>query len=147
MELEKFPKMAQNWTSKIKFFVPPNIEIKPSYQNELSKSDIPVYRGIITTVNHTNTKGESVSLESGEKIEVGTLFWIPSKRPSQLIQNLVENLGLELDEQGNVKTDQLQQTNVKGLFAAGDVHGSMGALAAAYDGGVAATSIVHEWYD
>jgi thioredoxin reductase len=36
---------------------------------------------------------------------------------------------------------------LKGLFAAGDVQGSMGALAAAYDGGMAATSIVHEWYD
>jgi pyruvate/2-oxoglutarate dehydrogenase complex dihydrolipoamide dehydrogenase (E3) component len=35
----------------------------------------------------------------------------------------------------------------KGLFAAGDVKGSMGALAAAYDGGIAATSIVYEWYD
>jgi thioredoxin reductase len=147
VELEKFPKMAQNWTSKIKVFISPNIEIKSSYQNELSKLDIPVYREIITNVNHTNTKVESVSLESGEKIEVDTLLWIPPKRPSQLIQRLVENLGLELDEQGYVKTDEMQQTNVKGLFAAGDVQGSMGALAAAYDGGMAATSIVHEWYD
>jgi thioredoxin reductase len=147
MELEKFPKMAQNLTSKIKVFISPNIEIKSSYQNELSKLDIPVYREIITNVNHTNTKVESVSLESGEKIEVDTLLWIPPKRPSQLIQRLVENLGLELDEQGYVKTDEMQQTNVKGLFAAGDVQGSMGALAAAYDGGMAATSIVHEWYD
>ena len=34
-------------------------------------------------------------------------------------------------------------------FAAGDVKGSspIGALAAAYNGGIAATSIVHEWYD
>jgi pyruvate/2-oxoglutarate dehydrogenase complex dihydrolipoamide dehydrogenase (E3) component len=147
VELEKFPKMAQNWTSKIKVFISPNIEIKSSYQNELSKLDIPVYREIITNVNHTNTKVESVSLESGEKIEVDTLLWIPPKRPSQLIQRLVENVGLELDEQGYVKTDEMQQTNVEGLFAAGDVQGSMGALAAAYDGGMAATSIVHEWYD
>jgi hypothetical protein len=60
-----------------KVFIPPNIEIKSSYQNELSKLDIPVYRGIIINVNHTNTKVESVSLESGEKIEVDTLLWIP----------------------------------------------------------------------
>jgi thioredoxin reductase len=147
-ELERLPKMVKNWTSKIKVIImSPNIEIKSSYQNELSKLDIPVYRGIITNVNHTNTKVESVLLESGEKIEVDTLLWIPSKRPSQLIQRLVENLGLELDEQGNVKTDQMQKTNVKGLYAAGDVTGSMGALAAAYDGAKVATSIVHEWYD
>jgi thioredoxin reductase len=148
MELDWFPKMAQNWTSKIKVFISPNIEIKSSYQNELFKLDIPVYRGIITKVNHTNTKVESVSLESGENIQVDTLLWIPPVKPSQLIQRLVENLGLELDEQGYVKTDERQQTNVKGLFAAGDVQvGSKGALAAAYNGGMAATSIVHEWYD
>jgi thioredoxin reductase len=147
VQLEWFPKMVQNWTSKIKVFIPPNLEIEPSYQNELSKLGIPVYRGIITNVNHTNTKVESVTLESGEKIEVETLLWIPSKRPSPLIQRLVENLGLELDEQGNVKTDPMQKTNVKGLYAAGDVNGSMGALVAANDGGIAGVSIAHEWYD
>lgn len=148
MELEKLPKMAQNWTSKIKVFIPPNIEITTSYQNELSKLDIHVYRGIITKVNHTNSKVESVSLESDEKIEADTLLWIPSKRPSQLIRRLVENLGLELDEQGYVKTDKMQQTNVKGLFAAGDVQNPYsGALEAAYKGGMAAFSIVHAWYD
>jgi thioredoxin reductase len=49
----------------------------------------------------------------------------------------------------DVKTDRKLQTNVKGLYAVGDVQGSspIGALAAAYDGGMAATSIVHEWYD
>jgi thioredoxin reductase len=104
MELEKLPKMTQNWTSKIKVFIPPNMEITPLYQNELSKLDILTYRGIITKISHTNSKVESVSLESGEKIEVHTLLWIPSKRPSPLIQRLVENVGLDLDEQGYVKT-------------------------------------------
>ncbi len=138
--------MVQNWTPKIKVFVSPNI--KASYKNKLSKLNISVYKGIITNVNHTNTKVESVSFESGEKIEVDTLLWIPSKRPSPLIQRLVENLGLELDEQGYVKTDDMQQTNVKVLFAAGDVQNPYsGALESAFKGGMAATSIVHEWHD
>jgi thioredoxin reductase len=148
MELEHLPKMAQNWTSKIKVFVSPNMEITTSYQNELSKLGIPIYRGVITKVNHTNSKVESVSLESGEKIEAGTLLWIPSKRSSPLIQKLVKNLGLELNEQGYVKTDKMQQTNINGLYAAGDVQNPYsGALEAAYTGGMAAFSMVREWYD
>jgi thioredoxin reductase len=148
MELEHLPKMAQNWTSKIKVFVSPNMEVTTSYQNELSKLGIPIYRGVITKVNHTNSKIESVSLESGEKIEVGTLLWIPSKRPSPLIQILVKNFGLELNEQGYVNTDKMQQTNIKGLYAAGDVQNPYsGALEAAYTGGMAAFSMVREWYD
>ena len=146
-ELKRFPKVARNWTSKIKVFVPQDMKIESSYQNELTKLDIPVHRGNITNVNHANTKIQSVTLDSGKKTEVDTLWWIPSRRPSQLIQRLVENLGLEVDDQqGNIKTDQKQQTNVKGLFAVGDVAGSMGALGAAHDGGKAATSIVHKWY-
>jgi thioredoxin reductase len=148
MELEHLPKMAQNWTSKIKIFVSPNMEITTSHQNELSKLGIPIYRGVIKKVNHTNSKVESVSLESGEKIEAGTLLWIPSKRPSPLVQRLVKNFGLELNEQGYVKTDSMQQTNVKGLYAAGDVQNPYsGALEAAYTGGMAAFSMVREWYD
>ena len=148
MELEKLPKMAQNWTSKIKVFISPNMEITPSYQNELSKLGIPIYRGIIKKVNHTNSKVESILLNSGEKIETETLLWIPSKRPSPLIQKLVQNMGVELDQQGYVKTDKMQQTNIKGLYAAGDVQNPFsGALEAAYTGGMSAVSIVHEWYD
>lgn len=146
-ELKRFPRVARNWTSKIKVFVPQDMKIESTYQNELIKLDIPVHRGNITNVNHINTKIQSVTLDSGKKTEVDTLWWIPSRRPSQLIQRLVENLGLEVDDQqGNIKTDQKQQTNVKGLFAVGDVAGSMGALGAAHDGGKAATSIVHKWY-
>src|SRR5918994_412064 len=147
-ELEKLPKMAQNWTSKIKVFISPKMEITTSYQNELSKLGIPIYRGIITKVNHTNSKVKSILLNSGEKIETETLIWIPSKRPSPLIQKLVENMDVELDQQGYLKTDKMQQTNIKGLYAAGDIQNSFsGALEAAYTGGMSAISIVHEWYD
>jgi thioredoxin reductase len=149
MQLISFPKMVQNLTSKIKVFLSPNIKIEPSYQIELSKLDISVYRGIITKVNHSSTKVESVSLESSENIQVDTLLWIPQVKPIQLIQRLIENFGLELNEQGYIKTYEELQTNVKGLYAAGGVQGwsPIGALAAAYNGGIAATSIVREWYD
>ena len=149
MQLDLFPKMIQNWTSKIKVFISLHIKIESSYQNELSKLNISVYRGIIIKVNHNGTKVESVSLESGENIPVDTLLWIPQVKPIQLIQRLIENFGLELNEQGYIKTDEKLRTNVKGLYAAGDVKGSspIGALAAAYNGGIAATSIVHEWYN
>ncbi|HKG29625.1 MAG TPA: FAD-dependent oxidoreductase [Nitrososphaeraceae archaeon] len=115
----------------------------------MSKLNISVYRGIIIKVNHNGTKVESVSLESGENIQVDTLLWIPQVKPIQLIQRLIENFGLELNEQGYIKTDEKLRTNVKGLYAAGDVKGSspIGALAAAYNDGIAATSIVHEWYN
>lgn len=148
-DLERFPKLVQNWTQEIKVFISSDMEITSSYEDELSRIGIVVHRGNITKVNHSDKKVQSVSLDSGELVEVNTLFWIPPKRPSPLIQKLVENLGLELDGQDNIKTDEMRQTNVKGLYAAGDVRGPIpiGALAAAYDGGMAASSIVRGWYN
>ena len=58
---------------------------------------------------------------------------------------MIENLGLELNGQGYIKTNEKVRTNVKGIYAAGEIKGSspIGALAAAYSGGIAATSIGH----
>ena len=148
MQLDLFPNMVHNLTSK-KVFLSPNIEIESSYQKELYKLNISFYRGIITKVTHSNSKVQSISFESGENIQVDTLLWISLVKPIPLIQRLIENLGLELNEQDYIKTNENLRTNVKRLYAAGDVKGSspIGALAAAYNGGIAATSIVHEWYD
>ena len=98
MQLDLFPRMVQNWTSKIKVFISPNIERESSYHNELSKLNIPVYRGLISKVKNTSTKVGSVTLELGENIQVDALLWILPVKPIQLIQILIENLGLELNE-------------------------------------------------
>ena len=34
---------------------------------------------------------------------------------------LLEDLGIELNERGNVKTDEMKMTNIPGVFAAGDM--------------------------
>lgn len=77
----------------------------------------------------------------------GTLVWTPTEKPPPLVQRLVKNTDLELDESGYVKTYEMQHTNVERLYAAGDVQGWRGAIESAHDGGMAATSIVHEWFD
>ena len=115
-------------------------------RNELAVLGIPVYEGSITEVHHTVGKVEAVSLDSGSKVAVGTLLWKPHARISSLIQNLVANLGLEIDESGWVATGELQQTNVPDVWAAGDVQGWVGGLGAAAAGDRAAFSLIKAWY-
>ena len=145
-QLRGFPKMAQNWTRQIKVISPPGIEIEPSYRAELTALGITLHVGPICRIHHTDGKVEAVTLESGDRVSVGTLLWIPPEASTPLLENLVENLGLALDESGYVETDDNMRTNVKGLWAAGDVQGSSGGLDAASAGGKAAFDIVREWY-
>lgn len=61
---------------------------------------------------------------------------------------LAKSIGVELDERGYIKTDSLMQTNIDGVFAAGDVVNHFGSfkqdITAAAMGAVAATSAYND---
>ena len=145
-EISSFPLMAQNWTSDIKVILAADTALNTAYEAQLGELGIPIHYGAITEIHHNDGKAHSVTLDSGERVEVGTLLWTPPEKPSPLVQNLVENLGLELNEYGHVAANEMQQTNVERLWTAGDVQGWTGAIESANAGGVAAFFLVHGWY-
>lgn len=61
---------------------------------------------------------------------------------------LAKSIGVELDERGYIKTDSMMQTNIDGVFAAGDVVNHFGSfkqdITAAAMGAVAATSAYND---
>lgn len=83
-------------------------------------------------------KGSKELVVDGLFVEVGA---IPNVE-------LAQRLGVELDERGHIKTDNLMQTNIDGVFAAGDIVNHFGAfkqdITAAAMGAVAATSAYND---
>ena len=145
-EISSFPLMAQNWTSHIKVILAVNAELDAAYEAQLGELGIPICHGSITEIHHNHGKVHRVTLDSGEQVDVGTLLWTPPEEPSPLVQNLVDNLDLKLNEYGYVAANEMQQTNIYRLWAAGDVQGWTGAIESANAGGMAAFSITHGWY-
>ncbi len=145
-EISSFPLMAQNWTSDIKVILTTDAELDAAYEAQLGELGIPIHHGAITEIHHDDGKVHAVTLDSGERIEVGTLLWTPPEKPSPLVKNLVDNLGLELNEYGHVAANEMQQTNLDRLWAAGDVQGWTGSIESANAGGMAAFYMVHGWY-
>ena len=145
-EISRFPLMAQNWTSNIKVILAAAAELDSAYEVQLNELGIPIHGGNITEVHHDDGKVHTVTLHSGEQVNVGTLLWTPPEKPSLLVQNLVDNLGLQLNENGYVAANEMQQTNIDRLWAAGDVQGWTGAIESANAGGMAAFFIVHGWH-
>lgn len=62
-----------------------------------------------------------INSEETVEYELDCLF-ILSHVPSN---SIFKKAGVELDENGNIKVDEHQQTNVKGVYAAGDVTGGL----------------------
>ena len=145
-EISSFPLMAQNWTSDIRVIVAADAKLDAAYEAQLGDLGISMHRGAITEIHHNNGKAHAVTLDSGGRVEVGTLLWTPPEKASPLVQHLVDNLGLELNEYGYVAANEMQQTNVDRLWAAGDVQGWTGAIESANAGGMAAFFMVHGWY-
>lgn len=145
-DAQHFPKLARNWTSNVKLLLQPGISLDPTYQDELTAFGIAVHQGEITQIHHRDGKVEGVSLATGEQIAVGALLWVPPKEPVPLVGSLVTHLGLEVDDEGYVITDDSQQTNVARLWAAGDAQNGRWALDAVYTGGKAANMIIRTWY-
>ena len=146
VEMAGFPLMAQNWTTHIKVILAADAELDGSYEAQLGELGIPVHRGNITEIHQEDGKVHAVTLDSGERVDVGTLLWTPPEKPSPLVQNLVDNLDLELNEDGHISANEMQQTNIDRLWAAGDVQGWAGGIESANGGGKAASLIVKGWH-
>jgi thioredoxin reductase (NADPH) len=75
--------------------------------------------GMIQKILCKSTKPESEEVEDMKEFELSCLFIL-----SHISSNSIfKKAGVELDEMGNIKVDEEQKTNLKGVYAAGDCTG------------------------
>jgi thioredoxin reductase (NADPH) len=104
-----------------------------------------IYQTVITHVNG-DEKVQSVSLSKehngSKELELDGLFIEIGSEPNI---TLPQKLDLDMDEKGYLIVDQAQSTNVKGIWAAGDIttnsNGFQQVITAASEGSVAANAI------
>jgi len=77
--------------------------------------------GIIEKIICKSTKTEEEEPESLIEFELSCLFIL-----SHISSNSIfKKAGVDIDDRGNIKVDEEQSTNLKGVFAAGDVTGGL----------------------
>ncbi|MDD5254152.1 MAG: FAD-dependent oxidoreductase [Candidatus Nanoarchaeia archaeon] len=85
---------------------------------------------------------ESVILNNGQELKVNAIFVEVGSIPST---SLIKKLGINLDEVGYIVVNPKMQTNIEGVFAAGDVTTGSGGvrqvITAAAEGAIAANSV------
>jgi len=136
------------FTTHIDLLVRSTIKASDVLQKDLQKyiDDGKITVHLQTTVDEivaTDNKVTSVSVvENGMKnsIEIHGVFIFVGLKPNT---QFLEGSGVELDEQGLIKTDKRLETSVSGVFASGDVRSgaTMQIASAAGEGATAAMSI------
>jgi thioredoxin reductase (NADPH) len=82
---------------------------------------VPDSEGIIHKIICRFTKPESEDFEELIEFELDCLFIL-----SHIASNSIfKKAGVELDEMGNIKVNEEQETTIKGVYAAGDVTGGL----------------------
>jgi thioredoxin reductase len=115
-----FAKLYRDWTDTLTLFADGH-DIKPDIRANLASRNVPVVDGrIVEVVNHGGDAA-GVIVDTGLHVPVDILFAHPRNKPSA---RLHETLGLAtVDTPGGIalKVDERRETNVPGIYAAGDL--------------------------
>lgn len=141
------------YASHIDLLVRSTIKASDVLQRDLQKyvdeGKVTVHLGT-TTEEIVATEGRVSAvnaMKNGEALTIETdgVFVFVGLQPNT---GFLEGSGVELDEIGMVKTDRHLQTNVKGIFASGDVRsGATAQIASAVGEGATAALAIREYLD
>ncbi|MGZ8899776.1 MAG: NAD(P)/FAD-dependent oxidoreductase [Limisphaerales bacterium] len=111
----------------------------------LQEYKVPMHLEKIVQVEHQAGHMNTLTLATGEKIAADCLF---TTRGDVFHNQLAQQLGAKLDEDGQVIVDRKQHTSVRGLYAAGCVTpANCQMIIAAGDGAVAAQAINRDIFE
>ncbi|WP_426756532.1 NAD(P)/FAD-dependent oxidoreductase [Myxococcus sp. Y35] len=139
-----FSLVLRSWTDDVVVFTHGSFEVPAERRAQLERVGVRIeerrIRGLVTAEGAHGLALAAVELEDGTRVPRQILFDHPPQRQVPLVQQL----GLELTEEGFVKVQATGETSVPGIFAVGDMSQRMqAAIAAASAGAVAAGMLNH----
>lgn len=116
-----------------------DFEIAPRFVERLKRAAIPIIREKIEAARGKDGMFETLILKNGEELPLDQMFSHQGATPQN---ELAQQLGLGLSEQGYILVDAEQKTTMPGVYAAGDVNRTYShqISAAVYEGGMAASA-------
>ncbi|MBD3252787.1 FAD-binding protein [Candidatus Pacearchaeota archaeon] len=135
--------LLSEFSSKVYIIVRSKFRAEPSWIELVEKNSKiePLLKEEIVEITG-NEKVEKIKLKSGKELDVDGIFIEIGSVPDT---NFVSNLRLEASERGYIITDENQETNIDGLYAAGDItESSLKQIVTAASQGAVASFSVYE---
>ena len=129
------------WSNNITYYADGRNKLKPSEVEMLSLNEIPIISYPIERLEAKNDRLEAVVFKTGESRQCDALFFVNGFKQQC---NLVETFGCNMSKKGVVLTNRFQQTNIEGLYVAGDASKDMHFVVVAASEGAKAGVIINK---
>lgn len=113
----EYAKLIANWTKDLRLLTNGKSTLTLQQTTILNKHNVAIVEEEIASVAHENGNIQQIIFKNQSKIAVKAIYFRP---PFEQHCPLPENLGCELTEQGLIKADVFQKTNIPGVFVSGD---------------------------
>jgi thioredoxin reductase len=132
----------KTWTDEVILYTDGKNKVKPIQKEYLDANDVKVITTPIARLLGQNGQLQKIIFKNGEEKECDALFFVNGY--SQQC-NIAEAFGCEVSKKGVIVTNRYQQTNIKGLYVAGDASKDMQfVVVAGAEGAKAAVTINKE---
>lgn len=109
--------LVDNLTDDLSIFTNGKADFTPEQLDKLDAHKISIIETPISEIEHKNGHIHHAVLADGSKVELDALY---AALPFEQHAQLPAQLGCELTDQGHIKVDMFQKTNIPGVFACGD---------------------------
>lgn len=129
------------WSRSVIYFTDGKQYLKPGEQQVLKQYGIPVITHRIQRLEGSGTRLEAILMKNSERYACDALFFVNGY--SQHC-GLVRDLGCTISKKNVVMTNRLQQTNVPGVYVAGDAARDMHFVVVAAAEGAKAAVVINK---
>lgn len=112
-----FTKVVYNLTKDLFLFTNGKSILSKEQKEKLSQNNITLIEDEVEKIEHENGNIRKIIFKTGKEISLKALY---AKIPFEQNISAEKDLGCELTEQGFIKVDFMQKTNIPGVFACGD---------------------------
>lgn len=137
----EFAKLISNWTKDLRLCTNGKSILTLEQTEILKKHGIKVLEEEIDLFEHKNGEIQNIIFKNQKKVAVKAIYARP---PFEQHCSLPKDLGCDINEQGQLKVDAMQKTNISGIYASGDCTTQMRSVAIAVSTGSFAGAVINK---
>lgn len=137
----EYAKLISNWTKDLRLCTNGKSELTSEQTQILKNHGVQIFEEQIESFENQEGYVQNIVFKNQDKVEVKAIYARP---PFEQHCAIPETLGCDLNEQGLLKVDAMQKTNISGIFASGDCTTPMRSVAIAVSTGSFAGAVINK---